>query len=104
MRYEHKRHVVLPVKLGHQLKNMLSVFRIEISGRFVSKQDGRKISKRAGDSNTLLFTTRKFRRIVVTAVCKTYVIDKFFGTLASVFCAANLKRNQNIFKGRQARN
>ena len=56
-----------------------------------------------GDRHALLFSTRKFWRIMVAAICQVNVIEQFRSPFAGVSKAKDLHRDQNILIRGQAR-
>ena len=68
MRNQNESDVILPVKLLHQFKDVLSVFRVEISRRFICQQYLRRVCKCAGDRYSLLFAAGKLGRIMMASI------------------------------------
>jgi hypothetical protein len=70
MSYQNERDVILLVKLPHQFKDVFAVLRIQVSGWFIGEQYLRRVCKRAGDRDPLLFSAGKLGRIMVSSICE----------------------------------
>ena len=54
----------LPVCMAEVVEEALSVFAIQISGRFIGQNDGGIVEERAGECDALAFAARQFGRVV----------------------------------------
>src|SRR5262249_40901507 len=98
MCHKQERCAALPVDLNQQIKNVLAIFAIEISRWLIRKQDRRIISERPGDGDTLLFTTGKLRRIMMSAVLESNLLQQHPSTGKRIRASGNFHRNLNIFQ------
>jgi hypothetical protein len=60
-----------------QFDDLLAGRAIELSGRFVGKQEHGSIGQRAGNGNALHFSSRELRGTVVGAMRETHIFKKF---------------------------
>ena len=59
------------VGVFQQFHNLLAALAVQVSGRLVSKHQGRGIDQRSADRNTLLLTTGKLAGQMLFAVCQS---------------------------------
>ena len=64
-----------------QFNNRFPRFRIQVSGRFIRQNDGRRIEYGTCNHNALLFATGKFIRQLVSFNGHYNQIEHFFNTL-----------------------
>jgi len=65
VRHDDECRSPLPVQFEEQVRDLLPGRAVEISRRLVSEQDHRLVRERTGNPDTLLFTARQLRRIVI---------------------------------------
>ena len=79
MRDEYEGDVSLAVKVFHQFENVLAVLRIEIAGGFVCEEKFRLIGKGTCYCDTLLFAAGEFVWVMMAALGKADLVEKFGG-------------------------
>lgn len=101
VRYNEKSLVEIPAQLEKQGVQFLCVGGIEVTRRFVGKNDLRVIDKGTGDGYPLLFSAGKGRRLVVGPVGQAQVFEQRH-PLFFHFCfgfSGNPARYANILQG-----
>ena len=80
--------------LTQQPQQLVRADRVEISGGLVCQQHFRIVRERASDGDALLFTARKFGRLVFQTIAETDSRQLLARTLASLLSAQSSKRER----------
>jgi len=82
MRDDQQAFSALVRKIQQKIDNPGPSFRIEITGRFIGKNNVRIVDQRACDCDALLFTAGKFGRQMLHSVSQTHCNQTFFGAFS----------------------
>src|SRR5262245_16069924 len=106
MRNQHQRGSFVLVETDEQFEDMLSISAIEIARRLVRQQNRRLHHERSRQRDALLLAAGKLDRVMIAALDEADAVEQVFGAGAggSIEAAAELHRQNDVFKGGKCRN
>jgi hypothetical protein len=89
----------------HELENVFRAPLVQISGRFICKEQGRTVHKSPRDRHALLLAARQLTRPLPSAARKPYLVQPAFRSLQSLAkgLPLNQQRHCHILGGREIR-
>ena len=79
---EHHGATLLLLQADKEFQNRMSIFAIEITGRFISQEQRWPISQTARDGDALALTPGKFGREMIEPILKANELQQFESALA----------------------
>ena len=103
---EHEAEGFAAVQLLEKVNDVSFAILVEVAGRFIGKQQRRRIDQRTGDHHPTLLAARHAAGIGVSAVAEAYAREQVGGPRIGCFdshCAPKKSRNGNVIHGGQVR-
>ncbi len=96
---QNKSRPSIAIERQEQLKNMMTIERIEVAGRLVCQKQLGIICKCAGNCHSLLLATRKLGRIVVTALVEAHFVKQRLSSPASSGRSPDFNWHDDVLEG-----
>src|SRR3954464_8339493 len=64
------RHLALAVERTKQVENVICILAVQVTGRFISQEDGRRVGKASGNSYALALPAGELGRQMVHSLCQ----------------------------------
>jgi len=87
-----------------QVHDVTAGRRIQIAGRLVGEHDDRIVGQRTGERDALLLAARELRRVMVSAIGQSHLVEQPSCAGGRVASACNFHRNADVLEGGQRRN